>query len=149
MEVANAMAMAAAYNKVDCTITNWDDFWVAWEKYVQLGSDDTAKLVFVNEEKSKVYSWLKNGAEEFKLQLASEDTRDSIIDHIVKFDNTLTIYKKFYSEYGSELFVPFFGLFDMDHSSWTADFSRTVLDHIDPAQFTDRTQLLNTAISKR
>ena len=148
MELASTMAQASRDENLVCKVTNWDEFWIALDKYNELATDEKAKLVFVEEERLKVYTWLKKKGEEIEEQLANQEEIGKIAKMVTRFDNELVNYQKFYGEHGSELFVQFFNLYAMDHDSCKADFSRKVYEKIDPKEYEDKEELLNTAIGK-
>lgn len=120
MELAASMAAAAAgKNEIICKVTSWEEFWTCLHKYVELSSDETSKLVFVNEERQKVYGWLHKQSEDMIEKVAQGDQNEvkEVAENLHRFDKELTCYKKFYKEHGSDLFVIFFKMFKHEHPS--------------------------------
>jgi glycosidase len=92
MEFAAGLAAAhAGNNEIVCKVTSWEEFWQILDKYVKLASDPKAKLIFANEERLKVYSWLQKQQEDFKDKATngSEEELQEIANLLHKFDTEL------------------------------------------------------------
>ena len=146
MEFASSLATASSDSKIVCKVTNWDEFWESLDKYNELANDPKAKLVFAEEERIKVYSWLKRKSEEFSDQLNTPEGIVEVTDILTRFDNGMKQYAKFYKEHGSELFVHVFNCYAMDHETCKNDFSRTILPTINPDDYSDKESQLNSVV---
>ena len=149
MELAAGLAAAQAQNNnIVWKITSWEEFWVTLEKYSSLANDETSKIVFVDEERLKVYGWLHKQSDELK-EIIEEGTPEEIQNIAIslhKFDKLLTCYPKFYKEHGSDLFWKIFSMQKPDHPSWVADFSREIVDDIKTEEYSEPEALLNRVI---
>jgi pantothenate kinase-related protein Tda10 len=94
MEFAASMAAAAAAGnaKIPCKLNSWDEFWTSLENYSKLESDDSSKLVYVEEERGKVYGWLHKQKDDLKdkTQNGEESEIKFVADFMRRFDAELT-----------------------------------------------------------
>ncbi|CAI2387403.1 unnamed protein product [Moneuplotes crassus] len=129
MDLGAGLAAAQANQKeMVCNLTSWEEFWESLDKYTALCSDPTSKLVFVDDEQQNVYSWIHKNADEMVEKIDEKTDLKEISEILLKFDQKLTHYQKFYKDHGSDLFEKFFRMQLMDHPSCVVDFDKTIQD---------------------
>jgi len=87
-----AAAAAAGNQVIPCNINSWDEFWTSLDRYVVLATDETSKIVFVEEERANVFGWLNKQKDDMKAKIQNgvDEEIKEVSDIIQKFDTKLS-----------------------------------------------------------